>query len=124
MSCCKVRCDLLDERNRIVGLVEIILGPQLLQHGRALLLAAERARDALVDVGLEEIALERALDDAAVEGELETFLDDDAAFDQFLNRREQFLVNILDGGDALMHLTGEHAPLPLYVQRFPAEAAP
>ena len=47
------------------------VGAQLFQHRRTLFLAAKRPRNALVDISLEEIALERAFDDAAVKGELE-----------------------------------------------------
>jgi hypothetical protein len=46
----------------VIDLVEVVVGAQLIQHGRALFFAAERSGDPLIYVGLEEIALERALD--------------------------------------------------------------
>jgi hypothetical protein len=66
----------------------------------------------LIYVRLEKIMLEGALDDAAVKGQFETFLDDDTAFDEVLHRCEQLFVNILYCGNALVELAGQGEPLP------------
>src|SRR5262249_40132103 len=63
---------------------------------------------------LKEITLKTPLNDAAVEGEFKSFLDDDATLDQLLHRGEQLLVNILNGGDAFMDPSRERQSLRLY----------
>jgi hypothetical protein len=60
--------DALDERDRIVCLVEVELGPNLVQPDRALVLAVKGPGDTLVDVILEEVTLKGAVGNAALKG--------------------------------------------------------
>lgn len=68
----------LDKSDRVIDLIEIEVCANFLKPDRAFILTVERPGDSLVNVLLEEVPLKGVIDDAAFEGQFESFANDDA----------------------------------------------